>query len=113
LLENSEQAVTVVPCRGGDDGLRAVRAKSFDCVLLDLRLEGENGLDVQTSLHALRATLPVIVFTGQSSEQAAVEAFVAGAAYYLGSFLIEMVKNSTEDQTQSMSYSRHVGQALA
>ncbi len=83
FLEEAEPGVTVVARKGSEDGLAAVREQSFDCVLLDLRLEGENGLDVLAMLQEIRPGLPVIVFTGQGSEQAATDAFVAGAAYYL------------------------------
>lgn len=83
LLEQAEPGAKVVCCSGGDDGVPASKEHSFDCVLLDLRLDGESGLDVLAKLQNARATLPVIVFTGQGSEHAAAEAFVAGAAYYL------------------------------
>lgn len=83
FLEEAEPAVTVVSCLGGEDGIPAAKENIFDCVLLDLRLEGESGLDVLARLRDVRPTLPVIVFTGQGSEQAAVDAFVSGAAYYV------------------------------
>lgn len=75
--------VHVVACHGSKDGLIEVRAQAFDCVVLDLRLDGEDGLNVLRQVHDIRPTLPVIVLTGEGSEQTATDAFVAGAAYYL------------------------------
>lgn len=83
LLRNTQPDLDVVACADGMSGVDTARERPFDCALLDLRLDGENGLDVLAGLHEVRPDLPVIVFTGQGSEQAATEAFVAGAAYYL------------------------------
>lgn len=83
LLTDEDTSTEVVTCRDGQDALTQVRERTFDCVLLDLRLDGESGLDVLVQLQNLRQTLPVIVLSGQGSEQAAVDAFVTGAAYYL------------------------------
>lgn len=80
LLIQSEPNVHTTSCTDGADGLAEVKRKAYDCVLLDLRLDGEDGVDVLVRLRAIRPMLPVIVLTGQGSEQAATDAFVAGAA---------------------------------
>jgi two-component system response regulator FixJ len=53
------------------------------CVLLDVRLPGINGLDVQAQLKTMRPDLAVIVVTGQGDIQTAVRAMKAGAADFL------------------------------
>jgi two-component system response regulator FixJ len=53
------------------------------CVLLDVRLPGISGLDVQTQLKTMRPDLAVIVVTGQGDIQTAVRAMKAGAADFL------------------------------
>ena len=83
LLDGGETDVGVTACSGGADGVPHAAAQIFDCVLLDMRLEGEDGLDVLAELKKLRPRLPVIVLTGQGNEQSATDAFLAGAAYYL------------------------------
>ncbi len=83
FLRKSKPDTDVKACHGGEDGIRAAQTMHFDCVLLDLRLAGEDGLEVLVEIKKTCPDLPVIVFTGLGSERAAVDAFVAGAAYYL------------------------------
>jgi two-component system, LuxR family, response regulator FixJ len=60
-------------------------AKTFKpgCVLLDVRLPGMSGLDVQAQLLKMRTDLAVIVVTGQGDVQTAVRAMKAGATDFL------------------------------
>src|SRR3984957_3191151 len=60
-------------------------AKTFKpgCVLLDVRLPGMSGLDVQAQLLKMRSDIAVIVVTGQGDIQTAVRAMKAGAADFL------------------------------
>ena len=65
--------IDVTVCSTGANALEKVREKSFDCMVLDLRLPDMTGFDVLESLRdnpSLR-DLPVIVFTGKelSSEE--------------------------------------------
>jgi len=83
VLADAAPDVDVTACHGSADGIPAAAERAFDCVLLDLRLDGEDGLDVLEVLQRSHPALPVIVLSGQGSEQAATAAFVAGAAYYL------------------------------
>jgi two-component system, LuxR family, response regulator FixJ len=53
------------------------------CVVLDVRLPGMSGLDVQAQLLEMRNDLAVIVVTGQGDIQTAVRAMKAGAADFL------------------------------
>ncbi len=92
MVYQRDATTTVTACAGGEDGVAQAKAHIFDCVLLDLRLDGEDGLEVLADLRLARPNLPVIVLTGQGSEQAATDAFLAGAAYYLS-------KNNLIDRT--------------
>jgi FixJ family two-component response regulator len=53
------------------------------CLVLDVRLPGMSGLQLQQVLIQRGSTLPVIFITGHGSEQMQVEATVAGARYVL------------------------------
>jgi len=66
-----------------DAFLAAARTFKTGCVLLDVRLPGMSGLDVQTQLLQMRSDLAVIVVTGQGDVQTAVRAMKAGASDFL------------------------------
>lgn len=83
LMNQQDPVIDVIACMGGADGLAQVMQNSFDCVLLDLRLDGEDGIDVLVRIKEARQRLPVIVLTGQGNEETANDAFLAGAAFYL------------------------------
>jgi two-component system, LuxR family, response regulator FixJ len=53
------------------------------CVLLDVKMPGVSGLEVQVMLRAIGFILPVIVITGQGDIQTAVLAMKAGAFDFL------------------------------
>src|SRR5690606_22240732 len=53
------------------------------CLVLDLRMPGMNGLDLQSRLGERRVTLPVIVITGHGDVPIAVRALQAGAVDFL------------------------------
>ena len=63
--------------------LTAARTFKTGCVLIDVRLPGMSGLDVQTQLLQMRSDLAVIVVTGQGDVQTAVRAMKAGASDFL------------------------------
>lgn len=53
------------------------------CLLLDLQLEGVNGLEVQNELNARQARMPVLFLSGDDSVARAVSAMRAGAVDFL------------------------------
>jgi two-component system response regulator FixJ len=63
--------------------LAAARTFKTGCVVLDVRLPGMNGLEVQARLLKMRTDLAVIVVTGQGDIQTAVRAMKAGATDFL------------------------------
>ncbi len=83
LLRQLDPDVQVTCCEGGASCADHLEKADFECVILDLHLDGEDGIDVLTKIHEQKPALPVIILTGQGSEQAATRAFVAGAAFYL------------------------------
>jgi two-component system response regulator FixJ len=86
-----------------DAFLAAAKAFKTGCVLLDVRLPGMSGLDVQTQLLKTRNDLAVIVVTGQGDIQTAIRAMKAGAADflekpYLGSIEMAFGKGTQSDR---------------
>jgi two-component system response regulator FixJ len=63
--------------------LAAAKTFKTGCVLLDVRLPGMSGLEVQTRLHKMRNDLAIIVMTGEGNIQTAVRAMKAGAVDFL------------------------------
>jgi len=72
-----------------------------DCVVLDLRMPGSNGFDVQHSLVEQSLAVPVIMMTGNASEDSRRQAIENGADAYLpkpvdGDTLIHAVMTAIE-----------------
>ena len=67
----------------GDDFLKALRELEPGCVLLDVRMPGSSGLDVQDALNARGVTMPVIIMTGHGDVPIAVAAMKAGAVDFI------------------------------
>ena len=80
-LQNARCEVESVA--NGADALQAVQQKTFDVLLLDLRMPGMDGIEV---LKAVRQTSPeseVIVITGYPTIETAKQAVQLGACDYL------------------------------
>jgi two-component system, LuxR family, response regulator FixJ len=63
--------------------LDVAKTLAAGCALIDLRLPGVGGLEVQKQLQAINADLPVIMMTGQGDVLSAVQAMKAGAVDFL------------------------------
>jgi signal transduction histidine kinase len=67
----------------GGDVIAHYRSAPADCVLLDYFLPGETGVAVLEELKALDKYAPVVMITGNGSEDVAVAALKAGAQDYM------------------------------
>src|SRR5215211_7561680 len=63
--------------------LATAAEERFDCVLLDYRLPGTDGVSLLRELRSKGLAAPVVALTGQGDEEVAVELMKAGAADYL------------------------------
>lgn len=79
----SAMGFAVTPCTTGHDALTAARQETFDIAVTDLRLRGEDGLDLTEELLRTQPGLPVIILTAHGSIPNAVEAMQRGAFGYL------------------------------
>jgi two-component system response regulator GlrR len=63
--------------------LKMVKDELFDLALLDLKLNGKNGIELMGDLHSINPELPVIILTAYGAIDTAVEAMKKGAWSYL------------------------------
>ena len=83
LLATAGVAAEIVECGDRDSALAAVQRERFDCVLLDYRLPGTDGLTLLRDLRDRSMDLAVVALTGQGDQELAVELMKAGASDYL------------------------------
>jgi two-component system response regulator FixJ len=69
--------------QSGIEFLKEVKHVDPGCVLLDVRMPGMDGLEVQRELNDRGVALPVIVLTGHGDISIAVQAMKAGAVDFL------------------------------
>jgi DNA-binding NtrC family response regulator len=98
-----EQNYSVSSRTTGKDGLREALAGRFDIVLLDIRLPDIDGMAILASLREKKPEINVIMMTGYSTIQNAVEAMKGGAFDYLAKPFTEdeivlAVKKAIEDK---------------
>lgn len=67
----------------GQSGMAAVQGKTYDLVLLDLKLPDIDGMEVLRKIGEMHSSPRVIIMTGYSSIPNAVLAMKLGAADYL------------------------------
>ncbi|MHC1728227.1 MAG: response regulator [Syntrophobacteraceae bacterium] len=79
----ARRSIDVVPAHSGSEALRVLRGGSFDVVILDLKMEDMDGIDVLRIFKKMDPALPVIMLTGHGSERAAREGVELGAFDYL------------------------------
>jgi len=63
----------------GAQAIRILRKQDFDAVVLDLKMEDMDGIEVLKILKTMAPELPVIMLTGHGSETAAREGITFGA----------------------------------
>jgi len=67
----------------GEQAIAQIRDNIFDVVVLDIKLKGEDGLDVMKQIKQVHKSLPVILLTGHMSKEANEEGLKAGAIDYI------------------------------
>jgi DNA-binding response OmpR family regulator len=67
----------------GREGIQALRRQDFDVVVLDLKMEDMDGLEVLKIIKIMAPEVPVIMLSGHASDEAAQTGIEAGAFDYL------------------------------
>jgi DNA-binding response OmpR family regulator len=79
----AKRRILVTPALSGGKAIQVLRRQDFDVVLLDLKLEDMDSIEVLKILKKMDPSLPVIMLTGKDSEKAAREGLTHGASDYL------------------------------
>jgi two-component system, NtrC family, response regulator AtoC len=79
----SEEGYEVFLAENGRDALQWIEKIDFDLVLLDLRLPDMDGIEVLRKIRKIDEEMLVIIMTGYSSVESAVEAIKIGAYHYI------------------------------
>eukprot|EP01035_Chromulina_nebulosa_P048982 gene48982-66500_t len=83
LLLDETDIRTTGEAANGAEALAQVRQRRFDVVLLDINMEGRNGLEVLASIRAAQPSLPVLMLSMYAEEQYALVAIQGGARGYI------------------------------
>ena len=67
----------------GAELLKQAKALDAGCILLDIRMPGMDGLEVQETLRQQGVTLPIIIMTGHGDVPLSVRAMKAGAIDFI------------------------------
>jgi len=79
----SRRGMQVATARSGAAALVQLARQDADVVLLDLKLQGEHGLDILAKIKRLFPATEVIIHTGHPSAESAVDGFHGGAFDFL------------------------------
>ena len=75
--------LTVEDYARADEFLDAWSEDLAGCIVLDIRMPGMNGMELQRKLNSLHSTLPIIFVTGHGDVPMAVEAMQQGAVDFI------------------------------
>jgi signal transduction histidine kinase len=98
-LNTSDINITLLEASDYLEAMDFLEDTSFDCVFLDYRLPGKDGLALVQEIRATGNKVPLVVLTGQGDEQIAVELMKAGASDYItksrisSELLLKTIKN--------------------
>lgn len=79
----SLQGYATATFASGEDFLQAWQPGWRGCIVVDIRMDGISGLELQEKLRALSSSLPVIIVTAHGDVAAARQAFLADAVDFI------------------------------
>lgn len=82
-LALSDQNHIIEICMSGQEGLDLLQKEDYDLVLLDIKLPDMDGMEILKTIHKMKQDCLVVIMTGYSTVQNAVEAMKQGAFDYL------------------------------
>lgn len=97
---------------GGKEAAGWLRQHSVDLVITDLQMPEMNGLEFVRHMRSEHAITPVILMTGQGSEDIAVQALESGAASYVPKRLLTSDLVDTVDRVLTLVGEKRVRRTL-
>lgn len=87
-----------VPYRSAEEFLASPPLRLPVCLVLDIKLGGMSGLDLQRHLRAMGSSLPVIVMTAVDDDRVREESYQLGCTAYLskesdGEILLDLIRS--------------------
>ncbi len=90
----AKEGYTVQTFGTGEEFLKSLEAVQYNLAFLDVRLPGANGIDVLKEIRSRCPEMGVILITGYSSIDSAIEAIRIGAYHYVSKpFRLEEIRN--------------------
>jgi FixJ family two-component response regulator len=88
----------------GEAFLRSHQRLDTSCLILDVRMPGMNGLELQSHLAAAGCRIPIIFITAHEDRQARQQAMQAGAVAFLGKpfndkQLLQAIRSARRDES--------------
>jgi DNA-binding NtrC family response regulator len=79
----TSEGYTARPAAGAREALEMIQHMEFDIALLDIKMPGMDGMELQSRLHQADPELTVIMMTGYAAVDTAVQALKCGAYDYI------------------------------
>jgi len=110
----------VTSCASAQEFFDAYEPSSKGCILLDIRMPGTSGLEMQKMLKEKNIDLPVIILTGHGDVQIAVHAMKAGAVDFIekpfnNELLLDRIQRTVNENLRSSTSSvnpTHIAERL-
>jgi len=101
----------VTPVTGAEAALKLAEKEPFDLALIDLKLNGQDGIQLMENIHHINPHIPVIILTAHGTIKSAVHAMKKGAYSYLtkpfdGHELLQQINNCLEKNRLSKEVKR-------
>src|ERR1051325_10222717 len=77
------EGYTAKPAGGAREALELIQQSEFDIALIDIKMPGMDGIELQARLHQADPDLTVVIMTGYASVDTAVQALKRGAYDYI------------------------------
>jgi len=79
----ARRGVDATPVASGEEAVRILRGSEFDVAIVDLKLQGMDGLEILKVFKLMAPDMPVLMLTGHGSEEARDACMQQGAVGYL------------------------------